>query len=237
MGAFFVGAGKGGVPVVAFLSVAMMSLIMPPLEAAALLLPIYILSDAYGVWLYRREYSRRNMAILIPAAALGILLGWVVADMTDENMVRIAVGAIGLYYLATRLRSMIAGPPAPRAATVPRGVIWGGVCGFTSFVAHAGGPPFQAYVLPQNLPKMVFAGTSTIVFAAINLMKLPPYVALGLLDLSDLRVGAVLAPMALFGAWAGYRLTRLLPERLFFALVELALLAISLQLVYAGLTG
>lgn len=236
VGAFLVGAGKGGVPVVAFLSVALLSLIMPPLQAAALLLPIYIVSDIYGIWIYRRAYSLRNLAILAPAATLGILLGWMLAGITDDDMVRIAVGGIGLFHLGTRLYGHFAGPPEARPAGVAGGLFWGTVCGFASFVAHAGGPPFQVYALKQRMPKLVFAGTATILFAIINLLKVPPYIALGLMSGGDLGVAAILTPIALLGAWAGYRLTLMLPERLFFFLVELALLAVSVQLIHAGLT-
>ncbi len=75
----------------------------------------------------------------------------------------------------------------PRPADVPRGLFWGSITGFTSFVSHAGAPPYQMYVLPQRLEKMVYAGTSTIVFAIINLLKLPPYWFLGQVNLGSLR--------------------------------------------------
>ena len=235
--AFLVGCGKGGLPMVAMLSVPIMSLVMPPMLGAALLLPVYILSDVYGMYLYRRSYSARNLAILVPAAALGILAGYLVADAIDDDAVRILVGAVGLSFLAMRLIARLRARAAPRQADVPRGVFWGAMSGFTSFVSHAGGPAFQVYTLPQQLPKMVFAGTSTILFAIINVMKLPPYVALGLMQWDESGVIAALAPVAVFGAWAGYRITRLLPERIFFLVVEIALLLISVNLIRVGLSG
>ena len=121
---------------------------------------------------------------------------WPTRSMT--NAVRILIGGVGLSFLAMRLRSRLAGRPEPRSADVPRGVFWGSISGFTSFVSHAGGPAFQVYALPQQMPKLMFAGTSTILFASINLMKVPPYVALGLMDRGDAGVVAVLAPVAVF---------------------------------------
>jgi len=235
VGSFFVGASKGGLPAVALLSVPLLSLVMPPLQGAALLLPVYLISDVYGLWIYRRTFSRRNLAILLPAGLLGILAGWLLAGRTDEDTVRLAIGLVGLGFVALRIRSRLAGATAPRPADVPRGILWGTVSGFTSFVAHAGGPAFQIYVLPQQLPKMMFAGTSTILFAVLNLSKVPPYLALGLFHLDELRIAALLAPIAIFGAWVGYRLTLILPEKLFFLLVEVTLFAISLMLIRAGL--
>ncbi len=46
-------------------------------------------------------------------------------------------------------------------------------------IAHAGGPPFQIYVMPQRLARDVFVGTGAIVFALVNWIKVPPYIALG----------------------------------------------------------
>lgn len=235
--ALFVGGSKGGLPMIALLSVPTMSLVMSPLQAAALLLPVYLISDVYGVWIYRHSYSVRNLKILIPASAIGIFAGYMLFDQTDDNMVRVVIGCIGLAFLTIRLRIRFMGKATPRPADVPRGLIWGSVSGFTSFVSHAGGPAYQMYVLPQQLPKMMFAGTSTILFATINVMKVPPYLALGLIEWGDMRTVLTLAPMAIFGAWLGYRITKLIPERLFFTIVEIALFLISVNLIRVGLTA
>jgi hypothetical protein len=235
LAAFFVGASKGGLPAVALLSVPLLSLVMPPMLGAALILPVYLISDVYGLWIYRKSYSKRNLAILLPAGLLGIVIGWALAGSTDEDTVRLVVGITGLGFVAMRLWRRFQGPTTARRADVPRGVFWGTISGFTSFVAHAGGPAFQIYVLPQQLEKMVFAGTSTILFALLNLAKLPPYMALGFLHWDQTGTILALAPIAVAGAWIGYRLTLIIPEKAFFVLVEGALLVISVLLIRAGL--
>ncbi len=235
--AFFVGGSKGGLPMIALLSVPTMSLVMPPMQGAALLLPVYLVSDVYGIWIYRHFYSKRNLAILIPAAAIGVLVGYLMAGRTDENMVRVVIGCIGLTFLAMRMRMRFMGKSTPRHADIPRGLILGSVSGFTSFVSHAGGPAYQMYALPQQLPKLMFAGTSTILFATINLMKVPPYIALGLIHWGELSTIAALFPVAIFGTWVGYRITRIIPERIFYIIVEIALFLISINLIRVGLTA
>lgn len=235
--ALFVGGSKGGLPMIALLSVPTMSLVMSPMQGAALLLPVYLISDVYGIWIYRRSFSPRNLKILIPASAIGVLVGFLLAGWTDEDMVRVVIGCIGLTFLAMRLRMRFRGKSDARPADIPRGLLWGSVSGFTSFVSHAGGPAYQMYVLPQQLPKMMFAGTSTILFAVINLMKVPPYLALGLIEWADMRTVAIMAPVAIFGAWLGYRITKLIPERIFFTIVEIALFLISINLIRVGLTA
>lgn len=231
--AFFVGASKGGLPMVGVLGVPLLALVMSPVAAAALLLPVYIVSDMVGLWAYRKEYSPRNLAILIPAMVFGVGLGWATARITEEWMVTLLVGVIGLYYCITVVFRNTRAPPRP--ADIPRGVFWGMIAGFTSFVSHTGGPPYQAYVLPQKLPKMMFAGTSTIVFAVINLVKLVPYWALGQFNPGNLEVAAMLSPIAVAGALIGYKLTTVIPETLFYRIVEAALFLISLKLIYEAL--
>ena len=231
--AFFVGTSKGGLPMVGVLGVPLLALVMPPVAAAALLLPVYIVSDMVGLWAYRKDYSGRNLAILLPAMILGVGLGWATAKITEEWMVTLIVGVVGLYYCATVVFRKSNAPP--KRADVPRGLFWGAIAGFTSFVSHTGGPPYQAYVLPQKLPKMMFAGTSTIVFAVINLVKLVPYWALGQFNPSNLEVAAMLSPVAVAGALIGYKLTAIIPEGIFYRLVEVALFLISLKLIHEAL--
>ena len=233
---FVVGAAKGGLPLMGLLPVPLLSLVMPAGQAAGLLLPIYIISDIYGLWIYRREYDKRNIAILIPAGAIGIGIGWATAHITNEDVVKLFVALIGIAYCLDAFSKAWRTVPT-KPSDLPRGIFWGTIAGFTSFVSHAGGPPFSMYALPQKMPKMVYAGTSTIVFAAVNMMKLPPYIALGQVNLTSLETVAWLIPMSLFGAWAGYRLTQVVPEKLFFRLVEAALFLLSLVLLKESLPG
>ncbi|MDF0603469.1 sulfite exporter TauE/SafE family protein [Psychromarinibacter sp. C21-152] len=237
IGSVMVGMSKGGLPIVAMLAVPLLSFIMPPATAAGLLLPVYIISDGYGVWLYRRQFSARNLKILIPAAAIGIALGFSTVAFVPGDAVKLAVGGIGLYYLADKLNRRRNPHAPPRPADVPRGLFWGSIAGFTSYISHAGGPPFQAYTLPQQMPKMVFAGTATIMFAVVNLMKVPPYILAGQITWDSFSATLWLAPAALIGAWSGYRLTQILPEKLFFAFVETALFLVSAKLVWDVVAG
>lgn len=233
--AFFVGMSKGGVPMIGSLAVPTMALFMSPVTAAGLLLPVYVISDMFGVWAYRREYSPRNLAILIPAATLGIGVGWATASIVTEAMVMLIVGLIGLSFCL--IRWLGGAGQAARPADLPRGVFWGAVSGFTSFVSHGGAPPYQMYVVPQKLPKMVYAGTTTLTFAAVNAMKLVPYWALGQLSPANLTITATLVPVAVAATFAGVRMTRRLPEVLFYRLVMAALFLISLKLTFDGAAG
>jgi uncharacterized membrane protein YfcA len=234
--AVLVGASKGGLPVVGMLGVPVLALATSPVHAAGLLLPIFVVTDLFGLWAYRREFDRRNLMILIPASILGIAIGWATASIVPEILVTLIVGVIGLSFC---LHYWLRGRHAlePHAADVPRGLFWGTISGFTSFVSHAGAPPYQMYVLPQRLDKMIYAGTTTILFAVVNAVKLVPYWALGQLSLANLKTVAVLFPFAIAATFAGVRLTRIIPHDLFFRLVIGALFLVSLKLIYDAVAG
>ncbi len=234
--AALVGMSKGGVPVVGMLGVPVLALVISPVMAAGLLLPVYVVSDAFGLYAYRHAFDRRVLAIVLPGAVAGIAVGWATATSVPEAAVTLLVGLIGLVFALNLLirRSVIVTPKRPEVAP---GLFWGALTGFTSFVSHAGAPPYQVFTLPLGLSKAVFAGTTTITFAVINAVKLIPYYALGQLSPGNLKVAAVLALPSVIAVFAGVRLVKWMPERLFFQAVTWALLLISVKLVWDGASG
>jgi uncharacterized protein len=235
---FVVGASKGGLPGVGILGVPILAQVISPVVAAGLLLPLYVISDWYGLWLYRRNYDARNIKLMTLSACLGIGVGWATAQYNSDALVKLIVGLIGLWYTADLIwKNTRKVDIEPKPADIPRGIFWGAIAGFTSFVAHAGGTPFQMYMLPQKLDKMTYAGTATITFTFVNMLKLPPYWMLGQINLGSLQQGLYLAPVALFGAWAGFKLTKVLPEKLFFRCIEVALFLVSVKLIWDAAKG
>jgi uncharacterized membrane protein YfcA len=236
LAACLVGMGKGGIPMVGMLGVPVAALVIAPVTAAGLLLPVYVVSDMFGLYAYRHAFDRRVLAIVLPGAVAGIAAGWATAHLVPEAAVTLLIGGIGVAFaLNLLLRRGSVG--AARPARVAPGLFWGAVTGFTSFVSHAGAPPYQVYTLPLRMPKQVFAGTSTIAFAVINAVKLIPYWQLGQLGAENLKIAAILAIPAsaavLFGVW----LVKLLPERVFYGFVTWALLIVSAKLIWEGAGG
>lgn len=231
LAALLVGLSKGGLGLLGAIAVPVLALAISPVTAAALLLPIFVVSDMFGLWSYRREFDRRNLIILISAGVVGIGVGWATASIISERWVGMIIGVIGVSFClnAWRQRHRVL---APRPADVPRGMFWGTLMGFSSFVSHSGGPPYQVYVLPQQLPKTVYAGTTTIVFAVVNAVKLIPYWALGQLNAHNLRTSAWLVPIAIAGTFAGVRLVRILPQKVYYAIVQTILFLVSIKLIW-----
>jgi uncharacterized membrane protein YfcA len=230
LAAAMVGLSKGGLPTVGMLSVPILSLFMSPVKAVVMLLPIYIISDLVGLWLYRKNFSVINLKILVPAGIGGVLAGWLTASLVSDTAVKLMIGLMGVGFVLNAWRKRHA-EQAPKPASWRQGMLWGSLSGFTSFISHAGGPPFQVYLLPQKLSKLVFAGTSTLFFAVINLAKLWPYHTLQPYGTNELMGAFVLIPFALVGTVAGAYLTRKIADDWFFKWVQVGLLAISVKLI------
>ena len=229
-----VGLSKGGFSGLGALSMPLLSLAVSPVRAAAIMLPILIVQDWVSVWAFRREFEPRNLVILIPASLIGIGAGFLLAAHVSEGLVRLAVGLISILFVIFMIARSRGGEPAPSRARVAPGVFWGALAGFTSFVSHAGGPPFQVYVMPQGLSPRLFAGTSVMFFAAANLLKVPPYIALGQFSRENFVAAATLFPLAILATMAGVWLVRRVPADRFYNIVYGLTFLIGLRLVWEG---
>ncbi|MCC2103667.1 MAG: sulfite exporter TauE/SafE family protein, partial [Hyphomicrobiales bacterium] len=160
-----VGLSKGGFAGLATLSLPLLALVSAPIRAAAIMLPILIVQDMVSVWFYRHEFDPRVVAILLGGSLIGIAGGALFAAHVSNAAVLLIVGLIASsFVLYTWLRrSSRADEPQP--AKIAPGIFWGACLGFTSFIANAGSPPFQVYVLPQRLKPQTYAGVQTMVFA------------------------------------------------------------------------
>lgn len=235
------GLAKGGFSGVGALAVPLFSLVTTPVRAAAIILPILIVQDVVGVWAFRRTFSRPVLALLLPTAAFGVLLGWALAAYVPVAAVELIVGLISVMFGGSRLAKAW----QHRATGVPHGPIpgklYGAVCGvaagFTSMVAHAGGPPFQVYAMRQRLDRDHFIGTSAIFFAAINWVKVPAYVALGQFDRANLTVAAWLLPIAIGATLAGVWLVRRVSGERFINIIYALMVLVGAKLIFDGLDG
>lgn len=225
------GLSKGGFAGVGQVATPMLALIMPPLEAAALLLPIMMLQDAMSVWVYRKDWDAWNLKVMLPGAVLGIGIAWVLAAYISDAAVRLLVGAVSAIFV---LNTWFRRRPAPAPPSAGGGVFWGAASGFTSTLCQAGSPPFQMHVLPQNLPKLTFVGTTAIFFAVVNAVKVGPFFALGQFTPQNLATCLALVPLAIAANLLGVWLVRITPQVLFYRIAQVLILLISLELIRAG---
>ncbi|MEO1910429.1 MAG: sulfite exporter TauE/SafE family protein [Paracoccus sp. (in: a-proteobacteria)] len=231
-----VGLSKGGLAMVGIISVPLMSLVMSPVQAAGLLLPVYVISDLGGLVAFRRDFDRGVLLRALPGALAGIGVGWATASIVPVWGVTLIVGLIGLGFA---LNALIRPPldDDARRPTLTAGSVWGGLAGYTSFVSHSGAPLWQVYAQPLRLTPLIYAGTTTWFFAIGNWVKLIPYAALGQLSAANLATAAALTPVSLAAVWVGLRLVRIIPPLLFYRLITWGLLVISVRLVWQALAG
>jgi uncharacterized protein len=227
------GLGKGGFAGVGMISTPLLALSVPPLQAAAILLPILLIQDAISVWAYRSSWSGWNLKVMLPGAVLGVGAAWLFAAHVSHGYVEILVGITGIsFVMYAFLAHMPAEPQRPNAAA---GMFWGSLAGFTSTIIQVGAPPYQVFILPQRLDKFTLIGTTIIFFALVNVMKIVPYLGLGQFSTRTLTTSVLLLPLAiaanLFGLW----LARRTPTELFYKVAYLLMLIISLGLVGQGL--
>ncbi len=229
------GLAKGGFAGIGILGVPLMALAISPVQAAAILLPILLVQDVVSVWVFRRDRDDRALMQMLPGAALGVMAGFALAALVSVAMVELAVGVITLVFAVQRMR---AGAATAAAVASPfRGVVMGAASGFTSQIAHAGGPPFQMYVVPLKMDRDRFIGTSAIFFAVVNWMKVPAYWALGQFSTANLQSALVLMPLAIASTWAGVWLVKKVDAVNFYRIIHVLMLVVGAKLVWDGMAA
>jgi uncharacterized protein len=221
------GAGFGS------LAVPLMALAVPVPRAAAILMPVLLLMDLLGMAAFRKDVDRRLLRFLLPWALLGVLVGTLSFRLLETRVVAGIVGGFTLLFLAQRLLF----PPRPDAPPPPRwaGALLTATSGFTSFVAHAGGPPLNAYVVPLKLTPVLFTGTMAFLFFFVNLAKWVPYGWLGLLNGANLGTSLVLLPLAPVGVWIGVRIARRIQPTLFYRFIYAGMAFTGCKLIWDAL--
>ncbi|RDI02646.1 sulfite exporter TauE/SafE family protein [Caldimonas thermodepolymerans] len=225
------GLAKSGIGVgFGSLAVPLMALTIPVPQAAAVMLPLLMVADAMGLMAYVKQVERDVLRLLLPAGLVGIVIGTLLFGLLSSQAVAAVVGVLTLLFLAQRLFF----PPRADAKAPPRWVGWllGIVSGFTSFVAHVGAPPVNAYLLPLRLSPVKFSATLAVFFAVVNAAKWIPYAWLGLIDLRNMATALVLMPLAPVGVWIGVRLVHRVSPVWFYRLVYAGMLLTGIKLVW-----
>lgn len=221
------GSAFGGI------SVPLMALAISPMQAAAILLPVLCFMDLVGFRVYYGKWDVANLKIMVPGALAGIAIGALTFGSIQEAQVRVAIGAVAVLFTLNQWLNL-ASRQAPASRSRVKGGFWAGVSGLTSFLAHAGGPPAQVYMLPQRLDKTTYVATVNLFFMILNLVKLIPYAWLGQFSAANLATSLMLAPLVPVGVKIGLSLQRRASPAWFYRVAQICLLLTGLQLIYQG---
>lgn len=232
-----VGIAKGGFAGgLGMLAVPILTLMVDPRMAAAIMLPILCVMDIFTVWQYRKNWDARTLKILIPGALVGIAVGGLTFSLMNGDMIRIIVGVMALYFVGNYWFTQRRGSAVKSQGHHPvKGGVLGALSGFTSFIAHAGGPPLSQYLFPLRLDKTVMVATSVMFFIIVNYVKLIPYAWLGQLSVDNLKMSLYLMPFAPIGVWLGIWLHNRVSNRIFYIICYSLLFLVGLRLLAEGL--
>lgn len=230
IGVCLLGISKGGFLGLGVMALPLMSLYVPPLQAAAIILPTAVAQDFLTLWVYRHTWSGGNIKIMLPSMVVGMFAAWLMAKSLSAAHIRLAIGLIATlfvlrHWLATRFERW---SPKPSVAT---GVIFGTIGGFTTMLANAGGPAWQMHLLPQKLEKLPYIGTLSILFAASNFVKIPGFLTLGFLTRDNFLVGLTLVPIAVLANYVGIWSVRRVSTEMFFRIAYVLMFVIAVELV------
>lgn len=231
------GISKGGFGgSLGVLAVPLIALVISPVQAAAIMLPILCVMDLFALYAYRRVASWRNLKMMLPGALIGIGIGGFAFGSLDDDIVRVLLGLIAVVFTLHYWGGKKPHPDGTKP-NLAKGSGWGALAGFTSTVAHAGGPPVQFYLLPQKMDKTVYVGTTVWFFIAVNYIKLIPYGLVGQLSLENLGTSLVLLPLAPLGIWLGVKAHHKVPEVWFYRVAYVMLFITGGKLLWDGVGG
>lgn len=209
---------------------------MPAATTVAILLPVLCVCDWFSLPYYLRTCDWRLLAHLLPGAGLGVIAGTLLIGQVSSHALKAGIGLLSVVFVLDQaLRPALLGRAAHWPTGWPMGTLFGSLAGFASMLAHAGGPPATIYLLPHLRDRRFFVGTCVVFFTLLNAVKLLPFAALGLFDLTVLGLSAVLALFVPLGVWLGVQLNRTVKDRPFRIVMFGLLLVTGIQLCWKGL--
>ena len=238
------GIAKTALPGAATIAVALCAAVMPAKESTGVILLMLMTGDLLAVWSYRRDADFRMLRRLVPAVLTGVGAGALFLHLASNDSTRRLIGVILLLLVAITLiqrrstsrrvsdgasTAQAPSPPAPApemqkatttlATPTTSGrlarLVYGGLAGFTTMVANAGGPVTSMYFLACRYPVKAFLGTTAWFFFLVNLVKLPFSISAGLVNTTTMSLTAICAPVVIVSALAGRRLAERMDQRVF----------------------
>ena len=222
-------SGLGGS--IALISIPLMTIAMPLTNALGIILPILIFSDFIATYKYRKEYDLETLKLMVPFAVIGIFIGSLTFTFFSEELLKFIIGLMGFLFAGHYFFFK-----KNKEAKSDKNFLKGGVCstiaGFTSFCVHAGGTPTSLYLLPLRMKKEIYVGTRIIFFTCLNLFKLPLYINLSMTNFETFKQSLILFPVALLGILIGYKLLKIIEEKLFYNILYTLIFITSTKLLY-----
>ena len=228
-----IGLAKGGLAGVGMIAMPLMAMVFPPVEAGAILMPLLIVQDALSVWAFRHSWNKTIIMWMMPGAIIGGAAAAGFAYLMPTAVIVALLGLISIIFGLWRLwLSYHKLPDKPLSPHEWPGTLFGFLSGFTSQIAHAGAPPFQMWVVPKRLPHVEFVGTSAVLFALVNWVKVPAFISLSAFTRESLIFALLFLPLTTAFTFCGIWLVKRIKGDLFYTFVNVMLVAVGIKLVW-----
>tara|TARA_B100001248_G_scaffold210251_1_gene164443 strand:+ start:2832 stop:3593 length:762 start_codon:yes stop_codon:yes gene_type:complete len=232
---FIMGMSRGGIGGgFGLVGVLLAAQIMPPITAAAFLLPILVVTDPFAYWLYRKHVLWRSMNILLAGGLIGMLTGAITIKLITPEALKIFIGLLALILVGDGLMRHFRKVTEPRILGPIWGLLSGSLAGYSSFLIHSGLPPIAAYLLPQNITRQAFLGTVAVFFSICNFLKIVPYWYLGIFNFDLIGLTSLFIPISFVGLFVGRIINHFLTDRIFFIIVYITIFALGVRLIWTG---
>ena len=231
--ALFIGFSKGGLAgTLGTLATPLMVLVMPANQVIGLVLPLLMVADIFAVASHWKQWDWRLVVLMMPGAIVGVTLGTYFITNAPTGALKIALGIIVLIFALYKILEPWLFRSLNYEAREWHGVFAGTVAGFSSALAHTGGPPVSIYLLMRRVPTQVFNATSALFFAILNWVKVPYYLYAQLFDFQRLRSMIWIIPLLPLGVWAGKWTADKISQKVFDKVMIVLLVVTALFLIF-----
>ncbi len=204
-----------------------------PNFAIGTLLPLLCAGDAFSLYHYWGKWERKNMLYLLPGVLVGVVIGMGLIDRFSPRELNIAIGLLAISFVIFQfVKAAIFRAEGAFAPNHRIGIPCGIGAGVTSTFAHGAGPVVSLFLIPQQMPKEIYVGTTVLIFSWINWIKMPFFIANGMVTRETLLTGLAYLPLIPVGVWAGVWLNRKVSEKVFLRLVYAFTFVTALQLIF-----
>jgi len=201
--------------------------------AIGILLPLLCAGDVFSLYHYWGKWNRSNLNFLIPGVIVGVVLGVQLIGQFSPRQLNVAIGILAVVFVIFQfVKEVIFKAEGAFQPNHAIGVPCGIGAGITSTIAHGAGPVVSVFLIPQKLPKEIYVGTTVLVFTWINWIKMPFFVANGIITSHTFNTSLIYLPLIPVGVWAGVWLNRKFSEGVFTQLVYILTFLAGIELIF-----
>lgn len=230
---FMIGLSKGGLGgMLGALAVPLMALVMPPKDAVGFVLPMLMFADIFAVSFHWKRWDKRLIILLLPGAIAGVTIGTLFITNAPTELLKFILGFIVLLFAVYKILEGRIQRNMHYSGQNWHGIVAGTIAGFSSALAHTGGPPVSMYLILQDVTPRIFIATSALFFMILNWIKVPYYWYAQLFIFDELSQIIRILPLIPFGVLIGRLMSERISKPLFDKIIITLLGLAGLMLIF-----